>query len=57
MIQGSSRFVYRIKGSQTFVSAGLIHEHDTDPLHVDANMVDGLELNIDHSIILTYTIE
>ena len=47
MIQGSSRFVYRIKGSQTFVSAGLIHEHDTDPLHVDVNMVDGLELNID----------
>ncbi len=46
MIQGSSRFVYRIKGTNTFVSAGLISEYDTDPIRVDVNFVDGLELDI-----------
>jgi len=45
MIQGSSRFVYRIRGTQTFVSAGLTHLHQVDPLHVDVNIVDGLELD------------
>ncbi len=45
MIQGSSRFVYRIRGSKTFVSAGLKDQYDTDALHVDVNIVDGLELN------------
>lgn len=47
MIQGSSRFVYRKKGTQQFISAGLIHEHDTDPIHVDVNMVDGVELDVE----------
>ena len=47
MIQGSSRFVYRVKGTHTFISHGLIHEYDTDPLHVDVNLVDGLELDMD----------
>ena len=47
MIQGSSRFVYRIKGTNKYVSAGLKSAHDTDELHVDVNMVDGLELDID----------
>jgi leucyl-tRNA synthetase len=46
MIQGSSRFVYRIKGTQTFVSAGLVKQYDTDSLHVDVNMVDGMELDV-----------
>ncbi len=46
MIQGSSRFVYRIKGSQTFVSFGLKDQHEVDELHVDVNMVDGLELDV-----------
>jgi leucyl-tRNA synthetase len=45
MIQGSSRFVYRIKGTHTYVSAGLKSAHETDELHVDVNMVDGLELD------------
>ncbi len=46
MIQGSSRFVYRLKGTQEFVSYGLIKDFDTvDKLHVDVNMVDGIELD------------
>jgi leucyl-tRNA synthetase len=47
MIQGSSRFVYRIKGTNTFVSSGLKHQYETDQLHVDVNMVDGVELNME----------
>ena len=45
MIQGSSRFVYRIRGTQKFVSAGLKHSHEVDALHVDVNIVDGVELD------------
>lgn len=45
MIQGSSRFVYRIEGTNQFVSHGLKEEYKTNPLHVDVNMVDGLELD------------
>lgn len=47
MIQGSSRFVYRVKGTGEFVSAGLRAQYETDALHVDVNMVDGLELDVD----------
>lgn len=47
MIQGSSRFVYRVRGTNQFVSAGLKDQYETDALHVDVNMVDGLELDID----------
>ncbi len=45
MIQGSSRFVYRIRGTQQFVSAGLKQNYEVDALHVDVNIVDGLELD------------
>ena len=45
MIQGSSRFVYRIRGTQKFVSAGLATAHEVDALHVDVNIVDGIELD------------
>jgi leucyl-tRNA synthetase len=53
MIQGSSRFVYRINGTNTFVSKGLITGDDEfeqkklDKLHVDVNFVDGFELDIE----------
>lgn len=47
MIQGSSRFVYRVKGANTFVSAGLKDQYETDALHVDVNMVDGTELDVE----------
>lgn len=45
MIQGSSRFVYRVRGTNTYVSAGLKDQYDTDQLHVDVNIVDGVELD------------
>ena len=51
MIQGSSRFVYRVHGTNIFVSSGLLSGDETydgkqvDKLHVDVNMVDGFELD------------
>ena len=45
MIQGSSRFVYRKHGTHEYVSSGLKGTYQTDELHVDVNMVDGLELD------------
>jgi leucyl-tRNA synthetase len=47
MIQGSSRFVYRIQKTNQFVSANLKHAYDTDEIHVDVSLVDGLVLNIE----------
>ncbi len=46
MITGSSRLVYRVRGTNQFVSAGLRDQHETDELHVDVNIVDGLELDL-----------
>ncbi|MDR1582388.1 MAG: leucine--tRNA ligase [Prevotellaceae bacterium] len=40
MIQGCSNFVYRIKGTNTFVSHGLKDKYDTSELHVDVNIVN-----------------
>lgn len=45
MIQGSSRLVYRVRGTNQYVSAGLRAQYETDEIHVDVNMVDGLELD------------
>jgi leucyl-tRNA synthetase len=51
MIQGSSRFVYRINGTNTYVSKDLLDSNDlfngqiTDKLHVDVNIVDGILLD------------
>lgn len=44
-ITGDSRFVYRVRGTNKFVSAGLKEKHQTDELHVDVNIVTGLELD------------
>ncbi len=44
-ITGDSRFVYRVRGTHQFVSAGLKGNHDTDALHVDISLVNGLELD------------
>lgn len=41
MIQGRSNFVYRIKDTNTFVSAGLKDKYDVTPIHVDVNIVSG----------------
>jgi leucyl-tRNA synthetase len=46
MIQGSSRFVYRVKGENKFVSAGLKEQYEASSLHVDVSLVDGVELDI-----------
>lgn len=52
MIQGRSNFVYRLvdeegRGTNTFVSHGLIKQYNTSPLHVDVNIVENEVLNID----------
>jgi leucyl-tRNA synthetase len=47
MIGGNSRLVYRQKGTNHFVSKGLIADKQVDELHVDVNIVDGVELDIE----------
>ena len=39
MIQGRSNFVYRIIGTNTYVSAGLKDQYETTEIHVDVNIV------------------
>ncbi|MCK9305194.1 MAG: leucine--tRNA ligase [Bacteroidales bacterium] len=46
MIQGRSNFVYRIKGTNTFVSSGLRDNYDTTEIHVDVNIVHNDRLDI-----------
>ncbi|REJ82949.1 MAG: leucine--tRNA ligase [Bacteroidetes bacterium] len=47
MIQGRSNFVYRLKDSNTFVSYNLRGQHETIALHVDVNIVENDELDIE----------
>ncbi|MEG1608048.1 MAG: leucine--tRNA ligase [Mucinivorans sp.] len=47
MIQGRSNFVYRIKGTKTYVSCGLKESYDTQQIHVDVNIVRNDVLDID----------
>jgi len=47
MIQGRSNFVYRIKDTNTFVSATLKDNYDVTPIHVDINIVSNDILDID----------
>ncbi len=47
MIQGRSNFVYRIKDTNTFVSAGLKKDYDVTPIHVDINMVSNDILDVE----------
>ena len=39
MIQGRSNFVYRVIGTNTFVSLGLKDQYETTEIHVDINIV------------------
>ena len=39
MIQGRSNFVYRIVGTNQYVSLGLKDQYDVTPIHVDVNIV------------------
>ncbi|MEB2776998.1 leucine--tRNA ligase [Algoriphagus sp. D3-2-R+10] len=47
MIQGRSNFVYRIKGTNQFVSHGLRDQYDTSAMHVDVNIVHNDQLNLE----------
>jgi leucyl-tRNA synthetase len=47
MIQGRSNFVYRLKGTNTFVSLGLKDQYDTSAMHVDVNIVHNDQLNLE----------
>jgi leucyl-tRNA synthetase len=47
MIQGRSNFVYRINGTNSFVSLNLKEGYDVTPLHVDVNIVSNDILDIE----------
>ncbi|MCL2291177.1 MAG: leucine--tRNA ligase [Bacteroidetes bacterium] len=47
MIQGRSNFVYRIQGTNTFVSFGLKDKYEVTPIHVDINIVHNDVLDIE----------
>ena len=47
MIQGRSNFVYRIVGTNRFVSYGLKDKYETTEIHVDVNIVHNDKLDID----------
>ncbi|MBQ9099832.1 MAG: leucine--tRNA ligase [Paludibacteraceae bacterium] len=47
MIQGRSNFVYRIKGTNTFVSLNMKEQYDVTPIHVDINIVSNDVLDLE----------
>ncbi len=47
MIQGRSNFVYRVVGTNTYVSAELKDQYKTQEIHVDVNIVDNDILDLD----------
>jgi leucyl-tRNA synthetase len=47
MIQGRSNFVYRIVGTNTFVSVGLKDQYETTEIHVDVNIVHSDRLDLE----------
>ncbi len=47
MIQGRSNFVYRIVGTNKYVSLGLKNQYETTALHVDVNIVSNDQLDIE----------
>ncbi|HPM89357.1 MAG TPA: leucine--tRNA ligase [Tenuifilaceae bacterium] len=47
MIQGRSSFVYRIKGTNTFVSLNLKGSYEVTPIHVDVNIVNNDVLDVE----------
>ena len=47
MIQGRSNFVYRVVGTNTFVSAGLKKQYETTEIHVDINLVHNDKLDLE----------
>lgn len=57
MILGRSNFVYRVKGTNKFVSAGLKDKYDTIPIHVDVNLVHNDILDLENYFRSTPDIE
>lgn len=47
MIQGRSNFVYRIVGTNQFVSLHLKDNYEVTPIHVDVNIVENDQLDIE----------
>ena len=47
MILGRSNFVYRIQGTNTFISKEIKNQHKTQRLHVDINLVENDILNVE----------
>ena len=47
MIQGRSNFVYRVVGTNKFVSLGLKNEYETQEIHVDVNIVKNDQLDLE----------
>ncbi|PJJ60584.1 leucine--tRNA ligase [Hymenobacter chitinivorans] len=47
MILGRSNFVYRINGTNTFVTLGKKDQHETTALHVDVNIVENDVLDVE----------
>ena len=47
MIQGRSNFVYRVVGTNKFVSLGLSKEYETQEIHVDVNIVKNDVLDLE----------
>ena len=47
MIQGRSNFVYRIVGTNKFVSLGLRSQYQTQEIHVDVNIVHNDQLDLE----------
>ena len=47
MIQGRSNFVYRVKGSNQFITLGLKDKYDTQEIHVDVNIVSNDQLDME----------
>jgi len=47
MILGESRFVYRIKGENTFVSYNLKDQYETTKIHTEISLVEKNNLNIE----------
>lgn len=47
MIQGRSNFVYRIKGTDKYVTYSKIEEYDVQPIHVDVHIVHNDKLDLE----------
>ncbi|MFN4235300.1 MAG: leucine--tRNA ligase [Bacteroidia bacterium] len=47
MIQGTSAIIYRANGTNKIVSKGLINNYETTPIHIDVNIVNNSEVDIE----------